>query len=1128
MSGQTDYELPADGGTISVSFSSSEEWTAYASEPWVTISPIRGDAGNNTISITANPNTNIEKSRSADIEIRISDKSEHLTIYQGESKGYFIDQKEYEIGKAGGTLRIPVKANISDYSCTVDKGCESWISIVNTKALDTYYIQLEVLENTHGEVREGSITVSYKSHEETIKIKQAEGDELIVTTKTFEIGSVGGEIKVPVSTNKDIKISVISGSGWIKAESIQTKTVQDYYIVMSVSPNTTYDERIGQVKIQSGTNKGSYFDLDGNESIVTITQSQKDELIITTTSYEIGSNGGTISIPVKSNTDYSYEVLGGCTWLSVSSANTKSLETSYVSVSIEKNASYDARTGQIKFTGAGKESIITITQKQLDELVVGQTSYEIGSSGGAIEVIVSSNVEYSAEAIGNAKEWITIKSVSTKALEETTTILEINKNEDYEARVGQVKFSGAGKESIITITQDKYNELLINQTQYYVDSYGGEITIELKTNTEYTYSISEDAQTWISRTTGTKSSLSSESLSFTIKKNDTGKDREGIITISIAAKDITITVFQDGIIEVYNSTKGGLLNVLSGYELDNIVSLKITGVLNDIDFLVLNTRLKNLKNLDISEVDITSLPPKTFINNETIERVYLPKTLTIIGKSIFENSKIKSMIIPASVKEIEQRAFAACSELESITFEEKSSLEIIDGGYDDDHLGAFYNCLKLSEIIIPSSVKQIEAGAFACCKLLSRVVFSKGIGLTCISGPNTIEDKAYGVFYKCESLKSIVIPASVETIGMAAFLQSGIETVTFESGSKLKTICGGRDYGAFQYSSLKTIIIPKSVETIEDNAFYGSSLEEVTFEKGSALKKIGGSFYQGVGMGAFQSTSIKSIIIPPGVTRIEPSTFKRCKNLERVSFENGSQLKSIEGSIFKSWLGVTVHGAFMDCDKLVSIDIPSSVEEIGIAAFSGCKSLKNITFGKNSALKSIKGGYTYYTNSDREYYFCYYGAFNNCTSLVSLTIPANVESIGDAAFRNCSSLETVVFEQGSKISSIGGGKEEFSGQSPGGYYKKYEVYYGAFSGATSLWFVDMSAAVNMKSINDYAFHDCPIQIVKIATPTPPSCGANSFAAKIDNSILKVPTASIDNYKTATGWKDFTSISGLDD
>ena len=80
---------------------------------------------------------------------------------------------------------------------------------------------------------------------------------------------------------------------------------------------------------------------------------------------------------------------------------------------------------------------------------------------------------------------------------------------------------------------------------------------------------------------------------------------------------------------------------------------------------------------------------------------------------------------------------------------------------------------------------------------------------------------------------------------------------------------------------------------------------------------------------------------------------------------------------------------------LTSILIPANVETIEAAAFKGCTNLTSVTFGRNSNLKIIKGGY------DTHYEHINYGAFTDCTALKSIEIPASVEIIGVSAFFNC-------------------------------------------------------------------------------------------------------------------------------
>lgn len=87
------------------------------------------------------------------------------------------------------------------------------------------------------------------------------------------------------------------------------------------------------------------------------------------------------------------------------------------------------------------------------------------------------------------------------------------------------------------------------------------------------------------------------------------------------------------------------------------------------------------------------------------------------------------------------------------------------------------------------------------------------------------------------------------------------------------------------------------------------------------------------------------------------------------------------------------------------------------------------------------------------------GAFENCTSLTSIIIPAGVEIISKLAFANCSSLCFVGFEKASILKTIGGG---WNSDTPS--------YYGAFYNCTALESIALPASVEV--IETSAFKDC--------------------------------------------------------
>lgn len=140
-------------------------------------------------------------------------------------------------------------------------------------------------------------------------------------------------------------------------------------------------------------------------------------------------------------------------------------------------------------------------------------------------------------------------------------------------------------------------------------------------------------------------------------------------------------------------------------------------------------------------------------------------------------------------------------------------------------------------------------------------------------------------------------------------------------------------------------------------------------------------------------------------------TISYCSSLATVTFENGSQLKTIEG-------GYPSSGTFADCTALTSIEIPASVETIEAAAFKGCSSLATVTFEKGSQLKTIGGGGS-----------SYYGAFGQLKNLMTVDMSActQVKTIGESAFDGDSELR--LFKIGTETPPTCG-RDAFSGINP--------------------------------------------------------------------------------------------------
>ena len=221
----------------------------------------------------------------------------------------------------------------------------------------------------------------------------------------------------------------------------------------------------------------------------------------------------------------------------------------------------------------------------------------------------------------------------------------------------------------------------------------------------------------------------------------------------------------------------------------------------------------------------------------------------------------------------------------------------------------------------------------------------------------------------------------------------------------------------------------------------------------------------------YKSTNVENLILPNTLTTIGEEMFYH------------SALKTI---VIPESVETIERAAFCGCENLSSFEIPARVKTIEEEVFCYCRSLTSIEILAN--VKTIGDG-----------------AFS-MSALTSIKIPTNVETIGNEAFSDCESLTSI--EILANVKTIGN---------------------NVFSLCKSLKTVDMSACTQVETIGQYAFYkDSELRLFKIGTGTPPTCWTDAFKGINPYSVLKVPSGCADAYKAASGWKNFASITGLDE
>ncbi len=272
-------------------------------------------------------------------------------------------------------------------------------------------------------------------------------------------------------------------------------------------------------------------------------------------------------------------------------------------------------------------------------------------------------------------------------------------------------------------------------------------------------------------------------------------------------------------------------------------------------------------------------------------------TVTTLSAGAFASSNITSIIIPASVKVVDNAAFYGCASLTNIVIPDNVT------GLGES---AFLNCSALESVTLGSGITSIGQQTFMYCSGLKNVTFLGDI--------KSIDARA---FFSCKSLTSIDIPDSVTSIGDNCFMYcDALETVTLGTG----------------------------ITSIPSTLFgFCSSLESVTIK--GVITGIGDSAFVGC-------TSLTSFTIPDSVTDIDSKAFDGCTLLENISGGNG--VVSVGSNVVNdtAWLnnqnGVAYIGK-VACDYS-GTDTDPVIKEgtIGIAtqAFDH-SSITSITIGKD-------------------------------------------------------------------------------------------------------------------------------------------------------------------------------------
>ena len=391
-------------------------------------------------------------------------------------------------------------------------------------------------------------------------------------------------------------------------------------------------------------------------------------------------------------------------------------------------------------------------------------------------------------------------------------------------------------------------------------------------------------------------------------------------------------------------------------------------------------------------IDDSSLSKQVPIGDNTITKVIIPEGIETIDAYAFANlTALQEVVMPSTLKYIEYGAFSGCYNLKKLTFSGENNIVTINQF-------AFAGCNLTGTLDLPSAY------------VISDRAFEGNTSLKVINLPKTLMTIGASAFAGCTSLEEVNISADKVKFGEYAFT-SCTSLTHFEL--KTSVVPVGMFYGC---TNLTDVTIGKDVGAIYEYAFRDTAVKEFTVESGNTV------FVAQAGGVLMSADGTTLLAVAPGyngkeftgsnaITTIGRGAFSHNSRLETVNLPNvtvvGAYAFAVERPEYDSYGNLTG----VKPGKIKAVNL-GKLQTIGEYGFCGVA----LTTLPDIAADAVIGKYAFSYSALEQVNIpdgmtISEGMFADCAKLTTVVIGDNV-TIGASAFsRNKDYIYTIKYYQ---------------------------------------------------------------------------------------------------------------------